>query len=273
VNVNVSANVKRDRKARLPILGVLLVLSTVGGVGYGATWLITHARHFAVRAIKFPPLQHVSDAELQARAGLAVGVNLFAVDLSEIERKVLEEPWVKEAHARRELPSTIAVDVSEREAACVVALGALYLADARGVVFKRANPDEAVGLPVVTGIERDAYLGEPEATRAHVREALEVAGAWSASSARPALGELHWDRTLGITVYTREGAVGVRLGRGETTVQRSARLRNFDIVWTALAERGEKPRMIYLDNRARPDRVTVKLTAPATPDDGRKSET
>lgn len=256
----------------------LLLFGTVvllGAAGYGAHFLVTHSRHFAVSALKFPSLRHVSEESLQARAGLALGTNLFAVDLAEIERKVLEEPWVKEARARRELPSSIVVDVVERDAACVVALDALYLADARGNVFKRANPDEAAALPVVTGVERDAYLAEPDQARAHVQEALGVAGAWRSEASRPAIGEVHWDKLGGVTVYTREGAVGVRLGRPGSPTELEARLRRFDRVWAALAESGESARVIYLDNRARPDRVTVKLTNPLLKEAGaaKKSET
>ena len=78
---------------------------------------------------------------------------------------------------------------------------------------------------------------------------------------RPPLGEVHWDRSVGITLYTRD-AVGVRLGRNDDL---DLRLRRFDAVWAELAKTGEKPRVIYLDNRARPDRVTVKLASPPAP--------
>jgi len=56
--------------------------------------------------------------------------------------------------------------------------------------------------------------------------------------------------------------VAVRLGASEGF---EAKLQRFDVVWAALQASGEKPRLIHLDNRARPDRVTVKLapTAPA----------
>jgi cell division protein FtsQ len=245
------------RKRPWIVLGLLVV---AGGCVFGTHRFVTRSKHFVVRTLRFNPLRHVAAESLQARAGLALGGNLFSIDLNEIERKVLEEPWVKEAHARRELPSTIAVDVVEREATSVIALNTLYLADPRGVVFKRANPEEAASLPVVTGIERESYLGEPEQARAHVREALATVAAWG--SARPALGEVHWDRLLGITVYTREGAVGVRLGRADDAATLNARLHRFDVVWAELAKSGERPRVIYLDNRARPDRVTVKLASP-----------
>jgi cell division protein FtsQ len=244
---------------------VLAVLALVGGGGFGGWRFATRSHHFAVRSLRFvTPAgkpQHASEAALTARAGLAVGSNLFALDLAELSRELAQEPWVQSARARRELPSTIAVDIVEREAACVVALGALYLADASGAVFKRAAPEEAAGLVVVTGIAREEYLADGDKTRARIRDALAVLAAWNARAAlRPPIGELHLDRAVGVTAYTRSG-VGVRLGRPQDNNGDALadRLQRFDAVWSALASTGERPRVIYLDNRARPDRVTVKL--------------
>ncbi|HZS42527.1 MAG TPA: FtsQ-type POTRA domain-containing protein [Polyangia bacterium] len=257
------------RRGRGALVGVLAL--ALAGSAAAAHHYVTRASYFAVRALRFSPTRHVGADSLEARAGVALGTNLFRVDLGELERDILQEPWIESAHARRELPSTVVVDVVEREAACVVALGSLaqdaaaasgplYLADARGAVFKRATPDEAAGLTVVTGIERDRYLAEPERARAQVRDALALVRAWSAA-ARPAAGEAHYDLVFGYTLYTVAGGVGVRIGRVDETL--AARLSRFDAVWSALARAGERPRLIYLDNRARPDRVTVKLAGGA----------
>jgi cell division protein FtsQ len=254
----VAAGVKR--RARL---GLLLALAlAVAGAAVGAHYYLTRSQHFALRAIRFSPTRHVSAEALQARAGVALGTNLFRVDLGELAREIAQEPWIDTAHARRELPSTLVVDVVEREPACLVALGEpLYLADARGSVFKRANPDETAGLPVVTGIERDRYLAEPVEARAQVRDALALAAAFAERAGRPAVGEIHVDRVQGATLYFAAGGTGVRIGHVDDTL--AQRLRRFDAVWGALAASGEKPRLIYLDNRARPDRVTVKLAGAA----------
>jgi hypothetical protein len=66
------------------------------------------------------------------------------------------------------------------------------------------------------------------------------------------------DRVAGVTVYTDRG-VGVRLGVVDDSLP--ARLGRYDTVRAALDESGEAPRIIYVDNRARPDRVTVKLAS------------
>jgi cell division protein FtsQ len=237
----------------------LAVLAALGGVAYGARYYVTHARHFMIRAVRFSPTRHIAREILEARAGVTVGANLFAVDCEEIAHQVALDPWVKSAHARLELPSTVVVDIEEREPACVVALGALYLADRNGTVFKRAAPDEAVGLPVVTGLEREEYVADGERARAAIREAVDAVHAFSADG-RPPIGEAHLDKLLGVTLFTDKG-VGVRLGRIDDSL--AERLRRFDAVWAALEQSGEEPRLLYLDNRARPDRVTVKLASAA----------
>jgi cell division protein FtsQ len=228
---------------------------------WAGRFYVTHARHFAVQHVRVTHLQHVGEDALIARAGVPLGVNLFAVDRNEIARNLTQEPWVARAKVRVELPATIVIDAVEREAACGVALGSLYLADATGNVFKRATPEEAANLPVVTGIARDAYVADAERAKADVRNALVAVAAWNSNPAREKLGEAHLDRVVGLTLYTESG-IGVRIGAVDESI--GARLERLDAVLAALASSpagGGRPRLVYVDNRARPDRVTVKLAA------------
>ena len=242
---------------RRPLI-VLGVAAALVGAGWAARWYLMHARHFAVTAVRVSPTRHVAAAALIARAGVPLGINLFAVDRDAVARAVSQEPWVARVHVRRELPSTLVLDVVEREAACAVALGPLYLSDAKGDVFKRATPDEAAAVPVVTGVARDDYIDEPDKAHAAIRQALAAVAAWRARGDRPPLGEAHIDRMGGVTLYTDQG-VGVRIGAVDDSI--ADRLHRFDVVAAALHQTGEAPRLIYVDNRARPDRVTVKLAS------------
>ena len=241
------------------VAGVGMMLATGA---WGGRWYVTHARHFALTRVRVSPTVHVTAEALVARANVPLGVNLFAVDRDQVARVVSQEPWIARAHVRRELPSTLMIDVVEREAACTVAFGSLYLADADGNVFKRATPDEAAGLPVVTGIARDDYVSQPDRAREQLGQALRAIAGWRAGGTRPALGEVHVDRIAGVTLYTDAG-VGVRVGLVDDTLP--ARLARYDAVAAALQEGGEAPRLVYVDNRARPDRVSVKLASAQIP--------
>ena len=240
---------------------VAAVGMTLAASAWAGRWYVTHSRHFALTQVRVSPTVHVTADALVARANAPVGVNLFAINRDDVARAVSQEPWVARAHVRRELPSTLMIDVVEREPACTVAFGALYLADADGNVFKRATPEEAAGLPVVTGIARDDYVSEPEHAREELQQALRAIAAWRSAGTRPALGEVHVDRIAGVTLYTERG-IGVRLGVVDDTLP--ARLARYDAVAGAL-EGGEEARLFYVDNRARPDRVTVKLASAPQP--------
>jgi len=240
---------------------VVAVGMTLAASAWAGRWYVTHSRHFSVRQVRVSPTVHVTAEALIARANVPLGVNLFAVQREDVARAVSQEPWVARVHVRRELPSTLMIEVVEREAACSVAFGALYLADADGNVFKRATPEEATGLAVVTGIGRDEFVSQPERSREQLKQALLAIAAWRArpdGSTRPPLGEVHVDRIAGVTVYTERG-IGVRLGVIDDTL--AARLARYDAVAAALESGGEEPRLVYVDNRARPDRVTVKLAS------------
>ena len=248
----VASSVKRGGRAWLFALVIAVGIAATAGAAY----YVTRSPSFAVRTLKFSPTQHVSAQALEARLGSVIGMNLFRVDLDDVARELLQEPWLASVHARRELPQSLSIEVVEREAACVVAFGTLYLADARGFVFKRATPAEATSLPVVTGVDRERYLSDPEGARADVRRALELLPSWR-SGDRPAVREIHLDH-FGATLYL-DGGVGVRVGRADETLP--ARWLRFDAVKLALARAGLRPQLIHLENRARPDRVTVKLKA------------
>ncbi len=168
------AAIRRQARAGL----VLCLFVGLAGAAVGIGRYLLRSPHFAVRALRLAPTQHISSETLALRAQSVLGMNLFRVDLDSVRRDLAEEPWVAEVRVRRELPSTIAIDVVEREAACAVALGPLYLVDGRGLVFKRATTHEALGLPVVTGIDRARYLADPTVVAADLRAALGFLAVW-----------------------------------------------------------------------------------------------
>jgi len=238
----------------------LLVVAIAGAVGaggfYGYRFLTTSPR-FAIAAIEIRGTRTLSSEQLLARLPVAIGQNIFQADLDAIEAAVEGEAWVAGATVSRRLPRTIEIDVREREAAAVVSLGELYLADAAGMVFKRARLDdgEGAGLPIVSGLDRDAYAADPKDAATRVRDALATLDGWSATP-RPRIGELRLDGDRQ-TLFTYDDAIAIRLG-ATAGARLDARLATFDAAWAALTpdERG-RARAIHLDQATRPDHVTV----------------
>ena len=236
----------------------LLALVLAGGLVVGAIRVYrfaTTSQRFAIRVVTLPKLRHARPAALLARLAIEPGTNIFRADLDELADRLEEDPWIARARVRRDLPSELIVSVVEREPAAVVVMSGLYLADAEGRVFKRALPGEGDGLPLLTGLERDAYAKDPSAAATRVRAALDAHREIARSAARDvAFSELHLEPGGGLTLYTLRGGTEIRLGRGDLT----AKLARFGVVWRALGADRARARAIYLGEQS-PDRVIVRL--------------
>ncbi len=229
----------------------------------GAHYFVYHSSRFALKKLRVSGTQRLSAALIEQRAEVQLHTNLLRIDPQQVETRLLREPWLKSATVRRELPATLHIAVSEHVPVALLALDALYLCDAEGTAFKRAVPSEGVHLPVVTGIGRSVYTLEPAYARTQIQTALSALFRYQNGRGRPTIGEVHIDRFVGVTLYTQDG-LAIRLGKGEPQ-DLDIRLGRFDAVWQTLQKGGgdiaqeQRPVMVYLDNRAHPDQVTVRF--------------
>ena len=251
----------RALRRAAPALLLAAVGGAVGTAGWAGYRFATTSPRFAIETIEVEGATTLGPDGIRARIPVAPGDNVFRADLDAIEAALEREPWIADATVRRELPRTLVIEVVERRAAALVDLGGLYLADAEGHVFKRARFEdgEGGGLPVITGIGRDAYAADPAAAAARIRLGLATLAEWN-DPERPAVGEIRVDVGHGTTLYTYEDAVAIRLGDAEGE-RLAGRLDTFDAAWAALsADERRRARAIHLDHDTRPDHVTVAFT-------------
>jgi cell division protein FtsQ len=251
-------------RAALPAAITLAVIAGAAGTLFlGYRWLTGSAR-FALARVEVRGAHLLEEADVEAAVRPAMGENLFRIPLEAVEQRLRSEPWVADVAVRRRLPDHLVVEIDEHRPAAVVDLDGLYLADASGRAFKRADlaRGEAVGLPLVTGVERDTYRRRPDEAQARIRDALAAAGAYALDPARPPLGEVHDDPTRGITLYTRRPVVALHLGRPDGVAELGRRLAMFDAAWAALAppERAAAT-AVHLDRGGSPVRATVAFAS------------
>jgi cell division protein FtsQ len=223
---------------------------------------------FLLKETTFSGLQRARPAELLKLSGLTVGQNLWTLDVGALERTMSAHPWVRTVEVRRHFPSSVSVEVTEHVPAALAVLGDLYLVNEEGEPFKRLQPGDALDLPLVTGVEREGYLGDEGRTRERIRQALAVAEAYEATqpARRERLSEVRVSPG-GMVLVTADG-LEVRLGEGETDakLERLARVRG------ELRARGLSAQVIHLDNRARPGWVAVKLSSPVSERSGASAQ-
>ncbi len=260
------AGALRAAATRLAILGkALAVAAFVAGAVWAGRQVVRHviaSPRFAVRDIQVGPSARVSADEIRELAGVRPGDRLLAVDPDAVAARLAAHPWILSARVRRQLPSTLAIEVTERQAVASAMLGALYLLDAAGRPFKRATFAESDGLPVITGVTRDQYAGVRATSEAVFRQALGLYASYAdGHPERPKLSEIHVDTRAGFSLVLYDGGGEIRLGRGDF----DAKLARFDRLFAALGPRGPSAlKTVYLDGPLS-DRVAIRMAAPPAP--------
>ncbi len=255
-------------------LGAAMAITVSTGVAWAARRYVMTSPRFALREVVVDdpvasraagaPAVHGQNgarprtrAVLLSEAGIAMGENVFSIDLDRAKKKLLEDPWIADVTLARRLPATVLLHVEEREAAAIVALGDSYLVTRDGRVFKRVELGDPSDLPVITGIDPARVSTDREGVARTVVRALDLAADYRQSplGARLSLEEIHTGEAESMTLVVGRGAITLRLGGPpfRRKLDRAAR------VITELERRGEKPDTILLDNDARPERVVARV--------------
>lgn len=104
----------------------------------GATALVVRSPLFHLRRVRVEGNVRLSADDVSRLAGVQPSSNLLLLSLGAIERSVGASPWVANAEARRDLPATLVISVTERRPVGWVADpegGAVVAAD--GTVLRR----------------------------------------------------------------------------------------------------------------------------------------
>jgi cell division protein FtsQ len=241
------------------VLPALLSAAAVVGAG----WLVY--RHgvegdlLRIREIRFEGLARVTPEELLELSPVHAGDHLLLTDLAPAKAALARHPWLASVEVRRRLPPALEVRVVERRAVALVDLNGLYLVDARGEVFKRAAPGDGLDLPVVTGLAREDWVDRRAELQPVLQGALGLLARWRERGLekRAPLSQIRIDPVYGATAWAGEQGFEVRLGHGDL----AEKLSRLERVLAAVEAEGQRPEVLHLDNRRRPEWVAVRLAS------------
>jgi cell division protein FtsQ len=239
------------------VLGIGLVVGVSVTASLGARRYVTTTPRFAVKEINVSGNARRTADDIAAEAGIAKGGNVFALDLERARSRLLADPWIHDASIVRRLPGTVSVQVTERDAAAIVALGDSYLASRDGEIFKRLETGDPTDLPAVTGLTSEAIAEDREAAVRSVRRALDLAAEYERSplAARAPLQEVHIADGEALTLFVGKTAIALELGVApfHRKLEEAAR------VLGELEKRGARADAIMLDSEAHPERVVARV--------------
>lgn len=207
--------------------GTLVGGALLGLVLAGAIWgwpLVrdTARRHpyFALQEAVVRGRRRLPAATIRDAAGITPGMSIWDVDCDRAESRLRDEPWVRSARVRRELPHRVVIQVREERPLAILATGesppALYYVGAHGHIFAPVVAGDPRDFPYLTGLGA-ADLGEGAVigTRA-VRRALALMRLLARDGkGLGTISEIHIDRARGLTVLPVRPALAIEIGWGD----------------------------------------------------------
>lgn len=246
----------------LPILRAVVGLVMIAGIGSGVVWgarkYVRTSSRFAVSEVVTTGGKRRGPEEIAQIAGVAKGQNVFSIDLERSRTKLAADPWIESAELSRQLPGTITIRVTEREAAGLVAMPeGTYLVTRDGAIIKHVEAGDPLELHVVTGVALKQLVDDREGATRTIRKALDLALDYDRSPLAPRspLEEVHVEATGDMTLVCGKSGVVLRMGGAPYKRKLDQAVR----IMGELDRRGAKPDTIMLDDEARPDRVVVRM--------------
>jgi cell division protein FtsQ len=177
--------------------------------------LLLESGYFGVQQIRVENQMRVSEGDILDASDIKTGDSLFDLELYMIGRKIEEHPWIARADVERSFPNQVVIRVVERQARAIIDLGFLYYVDKAGEVFKLLDAGDQLDYPVITGIDRQYLLENPDQTQGCLNLALLLMDELSNRTLfnLDDISEIHYDQQEGLILHTRIGGVPVHMGK------------------------------------------------------------
>ena len=238
--------------------GVVLAVGAALLVAWGILRYATSTPRFSIKTVEVVGNSRLSQREIEQRLGFEPGTNIFKADPSAAERHLLESPWVREVKVTRRLPSTLRIELAEREAAATAVIGGrIYLVTRAGEPFKEVEPTDPWDLPVVTGVSAENLARDRPSEVGRIATALEVLRNWDRvpQSQVHAAEEAHVTDGGDVVLTVGKSAITLYLGQAPFRQKLLMAARVIELV----GQKGKVPGIVFADNRAHPERVVVRM--------------
>ncbi len=245
------------RRAKATIKEVLTASLALSGIGImavllimGYLYLIFHP-YFAIREITVRGCKELTEQEILSLAAVKTRQNIFAISLRDVQKKIMVNPWIKDAYVGRELPNRLIIDLRERTAVSLVKKdNSFYLMDINGVTFKKLEMNDEMDLPILTG-----YQGTDKDTQVLMGRTLGLLRYLSTATDFPNIkniSEINGNGRFGLSVFTN---TGLCLHLGFDNYEN--KFRRLPPVMVDLERRYQKKEHLYID-LSDPVKITVQ---------------
>ncbi len=188
--------------------------------------LLTQSDYFKISRMTIDGAQRLSEKEIAQQAQVDKGVNILAVNLSLVRKRLLAHPWIAEAGVSREIPSGLSIRIKEHRPLAVVDVGKKFLINHSGKIFKAWNASDPADLPVVSGLnvldlppvygQTDPSAGEIARERSApfnaVMKVLRLGRQQGSILPNHSIRQIQVDRQIGLTLLAFDRIKTINLG-------------------------------------------------------------
>jgi len=196
----------------------LLSLATIASLVLLGYWVYQYSQRVPllnVGEIRILGCFNATESELLSLAKIDFKDSLMNLNLEDLSRRLGQHPWVEQARVQRDWSrKALIIEVQERTPRALILFDELYLVDQHGEVFKKAEARERMDAPVLTGLNhKDVTKKDPQSTKL-ILKALDLLGQLSERRLfnLKQVSEIHLGKQHGLTVFTVDGAIPIRLG-------------------------------------------------------------
>ncbi len=119
----------------------MMLTDWMGGQGY-----------FALKEVTIVGNQFIRDAEIEDLTKLTGVKNILYLDTEAIEDLLTSHPLIKEAHVKRQLPSSLTIEIVERQPLALLNTTRLTPIDAAGSLIKDYRAEMLHDYPIISNI-------------------------------------------------------------------------------------------------------------------------
>ena len=194
--------------------------------------------------------------DILALARIQPKTAMSGIDLYEVRKRLLQQPFIKVAAVNRVYPGTISIRIEERQPIGLLSGGQIRYVDAEGVVLPYVNSAVTVDLPAISGIDgiQDAEIGKV-CQQKDLAEAIGILRTAQAvdSTVYHFISEVDMQDGRDVILYSADVVIQIYLGRGDVA-KKLVTLQSF---WATFAKTADIEKVKSIDLRYE-DQVVVK---------------
>ena len=255
-----SINIPSPRKR----WGLLLLVPLCAGMIVLFVFSMEWKDSLKIQRVLVDGAKSISAKEIFSLAAVPLKSSLFAIDLFEVQSRVMAQPFMKSVRVCRQFPDVLRIDVVEREPIASLNAGQLHYIDEEGVPLPSSTSQRKFDLPLISGISgiQNVQLGKAISSK-EIFDAIEICQAAQSidTTVYRLISEINMNNGNDIILYSSDVGVPIILGHGD--VQK--KLIMLEHFWMNYINSGDAEKLQYIDLRFDDQVVVKKIHSPERP--------